>query len=458
MSSDEWSSPNRVPEGHADSGFSGLLEECLVVGRGGDLQECASRLRQLVERFPDEPDGYGNLAFVLQSLTRTAEAVECYKQFLRLRPQDPEALLRLGDSCFSLGDRKRAYQTYRQLKNSPKVTAELVESRLLLSESFPRMAVRLFRNSVRLVPRISTRAVDPSFWGPAMREIVHIRRSLPGIRASGLSGFLNYVNQHYFHCTSFRYPLTPCDLCGATQFTPDFFFFNQQNVHCDRCGLAFVERRPPDGLDEERHFYEQDETIDFFESSWWHDPEHLEGRIRLLRNVFADAGVAFPFEGGRVFEFGCAEGQVLNYLKECGMEVSGIEGSAKLVAYAVEHFGLNVPQSTVSQFSPSPGVYDVVLAYHVLEHLGHPSVLFKKAHELLRQGGFFFLEVPIPDLSKMQITDKLNESAGYACLGHMYYFTRDTIAAYLTKWGFSVLGTYEYPTPLLHGGFLATKN
>jgi len=357
-----------------------------------------------------------------------------------------------------LGISRRAYETYRQLKNSPKVTPELVESRLLLSESLSRMTGRLVRNSVRLIPRIAARAVDLSFWGPATREIVNLRRSLPGIRASGFSGFMTYLNQHYLQSESFRNPLTPCDLCGGTRFTADFFFFNQKNVHCDRCGLAFVERRPPDGLDEERGFYEQEETIDFFESSWWHDPEHLEGRMQLLRSIFADAGVVFPFDGGRVFEFGCAEGQVLNYLKERGMEASGIEGSAKLVTYAVENFGLNVAQSTVSELTSCPGAYDVVLAYHVLEHLDRPSVLFKKAHEMLCQGGFFFLEVPVPELSQMQLTDRLNESAGYACLGHMYYFTRETIADYLARSGFTIVGSYEYPTPLLHGGFLAKKH
>jgi len=146
------------------------------------------------------------------------------------------------------------------------------------------------------------------------------------------------------------------------------------------------------------------------------------------------------------------------FLREAGMKVEGIETAAKLVEHCRNQNGLEVYLATIRSFERAPESYDLIAAFHVLEHLEKPSELFQKAYNLLMKGGFLILEIPTPDLSGCTYIQRMHPHHGYANAGHLHYFTPATAAKYFERYGFDLIATYEYRSDALpSGGFLGQK-
>jgi SAM-dependent methyltransferase len=414
----------------------------------------SAELRRLVEEYPEYAEAWGHLGYYLLQTQRPEEAIPCYKRLLKLRPEDTEAYRYLGDSYFLLGQHRSARKAYLKLKGTPFYESPEVWTRASETE-FPPW--KILRNVPSILAMLPVRAVEIRFWRGLASELAGIRRSLPGIRAAGVTRYLGYLLRHYFREPLYRLPWTPCDLCGGRDFTAVFFYREQKKVRCDNCGLEFVERRPIDGGDAAGNVYEKDETIECFEKTWT-NPLVLEIRTTRLASMFGEIGDRFPIVGGRAFEIGCGEGQLLKYLEQAGMEVEGIETAERLVQYCRTKVGLHVFRSTIRELNVAPEHYDLVLAYHVLEHLDKPSELFVKANRMLRRGGLLFIEVPVPDLGSLPLSDRLNGRLGYRSNSHMYYFRTGTVARYYEANGFEVVSTLTYKDESLpSGGFLGRK-
>ncbi|NUN97065.1 MAG: methyltransferase domain-containing protein [Candidatus Omnitrophica bacterium] len=430
------------------------LHEALSAIQGGKAEEGIGRLRALARDHPDCLNAWGNLGYVLYTLGRTREAIPCLEKAIEIQPGLEEALKLLGDCYWSLGERKKAHLAYRQIEAILPECPPSLSQRISATEPLRK---RLIRRGGELGGAFIRRLPNRDFIGGLSRELLRTRRSLPGIRASGLSAFLTYLARQYLTEVEQHFPMAPCDLCGGSAFTATFFFLNQKNVRCDRCGLEFVERKPPESLDVLGDWYNQDSSIAFMEKNW-HNRSFFQHRIGLMREVFEASGRPFPSEGQSAFEIGCAEGHVLKFLSDLGLRVRGIETGQKLVDYCRDHFNLDVHKSTVREWMPRPEQYDYVFAYHVLEHLEKPSELLGKAWQALKPGGVILVEVPIPDLPSLSISEQLDDLHGYGNLGHLHYFTAETMPPYFSKHGFELIGTYQYfVNTLPSGGFLGAK-
>jgi tetratricopeptide (TPR) repeat protein len=340
---------------------------------------------------PEHVDAWGNLGYLLQLSGKYEEAARCYREVVTYRTQDWEAYRRMGDCWWGLGNRRKAFESYKQLKGSPLAGTTPIRQRIRTTEP---LGGRLLSEGWALNRLFLKRLFEKGFAKRYTRELLNARKALPAIESSGFSAYLNYLIDHYLQERFDRFPITPCDFCGGTRFTPTFFFLGQKSVRCEGCGLEFVERKPPDSMDVLVDWYNQDSSIEFMEKDW-HNDRILKDRISRLRKVHEEAGRPFPGAGARVFEIGCAEGHLLKYLQDQGAAAEGIETGMKLVEYCRERFDLKVTRSTVREWNAEQRAVDIVLAYHGLEHLEQPSELFRKAHEALKPGGLF-LEVPTP--------------------------------------------------------------
>lgn len=96
-----------------------------------------------------------------------------------------------------------------------------------------------------------------------------------------------------------------------------------------------------------------------------------------------------------IFEFGCGSGSFLICCKEQGVAASGIDFSQD----AVDHcrtLGLSAEQVDLNE---NPAGADAerfphMVAFHVLEHLDRPSILFESAAARATPGAHFWISVP----------------------------------------------------------------
>lgn len=98
----------------------------------------------------------------------------------------------------------------------------------------------------------------------------------------------------------------------------------------------------------------------------------------------------------RVLELGCGQGFFLEFLKEAGVEATGIEIDAALCQSARLR-GLRVIQADIFDYlEKTPDKFDGCFASHIVEHFTPREVedLFKLVHRAMEDGGLLVIITP----------------------------------------------------------------
>ena len=126
--------------------------------------------------------------------------------------------------------------------------------------------------------------------------------------------------------------------------------------------------------------------------SYWNgtrDHDVSQNVDALLRHIEAPQ----PFE---LLDFGCGPGRDLSTFKALGHHVTGLEGSANLVALARTNSGCTVLEQSFLALDLPQGRYDGVFANAVLFHV--PSQVLPRVlgelHATLKPGGVLFCSNP----------------------------------------------------------------
>jgi 2-polyprenyl-3-methyl-5-hydroxy-6-metoxy-1,4-benzoquinol methylase len=102
-------------------------------------------------------------------------------------------------------------------------------------------------------------------------------------------------------------------------------------------------------------------------------------------------------DSGKLLEIGCGLGHVLMRLED-RFETYGIDVSE----YAIQQARLNSPRSilrvaSAEEVGSLPGPFDVIAAFHVVEHLRDPERVLKDCASITRPGGLLVLATPNPE-------------------------------------------------------------
>jgi 2-polyprenyl-3-methyl-5-hydroxy-6-metoxy-1,4-benzoquinol methylase len=144
------------------------------------------------------------------------------------------------------------------------------------------------------------------------------------------------------------------------------------------------------------------------------------------------------FQG--VMDIGCGCGELLNALQPYSQRLNGFETDRVMSAHATTHRRSpsieihNEHYSTLDR----PLECDLITMSHVLEHIPEPVEFLKDLRECtLTTDGLMFIEVPNDPLYwlKRQIARKQRG------LGHLNYFTPESLASTLSAAGFKTLDT-----------------
>ena len=198
----------------------------------------------------------------------------------------------------------------------------------------------------------------------------------------------------------------PCDLCGSTDH--DIIFqqrdlltnidiqFNE--VRCRECGLVFINPRPP--MEEIGQFYTAEFVsyqFDVFNDSAslreklvsYVTKSNANSRIKKIRKMLDLR------PGSTVLDIGCGRGGFLHGMKESlGCEVMGVDFDHDSVAYCRNQLGLDVHQGSMNALDRIDTKFDLVTAWHFLEHEFAPSLAVKRMAGLVKEGGHMMIEVP----------------------------------------------------------------
>lgn len=106
-------------------------------------------------------------------------------------------------------------------------------------------------------------------------------------------------------------------------------------------------------------------------------------------------------QGGpaRILEVGSGLGYLTYALNQAGYDCRGIDTSARAVACASGDFGaLYAVQDLMQMTVGRDGLYDVIVALELIEHLADPAAFVRQAQGLLKPGGHLILTTPNQEL------------------------------------------------------------
>jgi SAM-dependent methyltransferase len=136
--------------------------------------------------------------------------------------------------------------------------------------------------------------------------------------------------------------------------------------------------------------------------------------------------------GGSVLEIGCGPGLMLAAFAQRGWKALGIERNEEAAQRARRTPGLEITANPVEEL-PADARFDLIVMFHVLEHIAEPVTLLRECAKRLALGGR--LIVNVPNFSSWQ-----SRFAGSSWLHldvprHLVHFSPQTFAATLARAG-----------------------
>jgi len=255
-----------------------------------------------------------------------------------------------------------------------------------------------------------------------------------------------------------------CEICGGYQNTLLYKqVFSQISlggsllsgydvVVCDTCGFCFADGIPKleifDVYYRDMSKYEKRERGD-------NESTYEKARFQLMADLILEK---LESHHTRIFEVGCANGQLLALLKNAGYaNVFGIEPSPVSAEIARERYGISVSADTLSSMDMNQVPFDFLILAGVLEHVRDLNPSLQQLKKLLSPDGHIFITVP--DASRYAE----GEDAPFQefSLEHINFFGPDSLTNLLRANGFikesiqadMIESNFRTTTPVIHGLF-----
>lgn len=224
-----------------------------------------------------------------------------------------------------------------------------------------------------------------------------------------------------------------CYLCESTTFTPRKGRVRDVQsmtiLCCDRCGLV--------ALSEADHI-----GPGFYENSGMHGAEPISMEAWLKDSEWDDRRrfefVRTMLPNRRLLDFGCGAAGFLQKSKTLAAEVIGIELEARVGEYWAGELKI------LPTIEAAGTGYDLITAFHVVEHLSDPRHMLANLGRLLNPRGRMIVEVPSSEDALLTLYDCDAFQRFTYWSQHLFLFNSSTLSMLARQAGLRVVAIQHY--------------
>ncbi len=227
-----------------------------------------------------------------------------------------------------------------------------------------------------------------------------------------------------------------CPICSSNKFSnfiiaQDYLVSNDSFaiIKCDQCGFKITSPRP---IDEELgNYYKSQNYISH--TSKANNPINLI--YKLVRNYTLTQKYKMinkRVKKDRILDYGCGTGDFLNYFKNKGWNIDGIEPDEDAALIAAEKNATEITKN----ISDKKQKYSAITLWHVLEHISDLNNVLEKLKAQLDNKGRMFIAVP--NLKSYDAQYYQEHWAGYDLPRHLYHFDKSTMKKLMKKHGLKI--------------------
>ena len=251
--------------------------------------------------------------------------------------------------------------------------------------------------------------------------------------------------------------LDQCPVCTSHNINylitaEDFLITGEkfQIYSCDTCGLRFTNPRPND--DELAGYYDSSAYISHSnESTTLVDRLYKIARTFTLRRKRKLIEQLSPNK--RLLDIGCGTGHFIDYCKQHGWQVNGVEPNESARRQAEDKTKIIIQEDLADVVD---GAFEVITLWHVLEHLPDLGQTMNRLKSLLAPGGVIIIAVP--NFEAYEATVFKAYWAAYDVPRHLYHFNQNAIKHLANKHGLKIAGTYPMKLDSFYISLLINKN
>lgn len=216
---------------------------------------------------------------------------------------------------------------------------------------------------------------------------------------------------------------------------------------CQNCKVAFVD------VNVNSEYYSKYYPANYYQDN--HNNLLLNKLLYLLKELSFRRRLRlikkYKPEGNKVLEIGCAKGEFLHRLPS-SFQKHGIEINEIGYQYIKEHYQdieiYNIKIDSDDFDGLSFGEYDIILMWHVFEHVDNPVAFVRSLSKLLSKNGVIILDIP----NKNSIGFNLLKHAWFHLDAprHLFHYAYDNLRSLLQNYDFEIVGCKGNFTDYLH--------
>jgi 2-polyprenyl-3-methyl-5-hydroxy-6-metoxy-1,4-benzoquinol methylase len=182
-----------------------------------------------------------------------------------------------------------------------------------------------------------------------------------------------------------------CPLCGGGPSPAVARFPRRTYVRCRGCGLVYLLSFSPKRQDYEGEYFFNEYRRQYgrtYLEDFGAIKQRAAGRLALIGRWIGGGP-----KGRRLLDVGCAYGAFQQAAHETGYQTLGVERGRESSRYVREQLGLECLTADF-ETQATPGSFDVVSMWFVIEHFQRLDGVLEKTAALLKPGGIFAFSTP----------------------------------------------------------------